>query len=102
MGLAGLKGYHLTDSWAHFKAEDGTVFSCKRLQHSKYPFEKIQGLVDGHEKGKGDITNDLPVALSEAVERASTLSIEIDSHPTVRLTFKPEGVEVYSQRSTGK
>jgi hypothetical protein len=102
MGMSGLKESALTDSWIHFRAEDGTVFSCKRLQDAKYPFEKLQGLVDSHEKGKEDISNDLPTTLSEAVELASVLSIEIDAHPTVRLTFKPDCIEVYSQRSSGK
>ncbi len=102
MGLKGLKDYALAEAWAHFKTEDGTTFSCKRLQHDKYPFEKIQSLVNKHKKGKDDITNDLPAKLAEVVDRASTLSLDIDSHPSVRLTFRKEFIEVYSQRSTGK
>ena len=101
-GIRGLKDYALTDAWAHFRAEDGLVFSCKRLAHDKFPFEKIEALVSAHEKAAGDMTSTLPKDLVPAVERAAALAMDIDSHDTVRLTFTPEYIEVYSQRSTGK
>jgi hypothetical protein len=100
--MDGLKQYCLTDSWIHFKAAGGVIFSCKRLQHAKYPYAKIQSIVEAYNKSKSDLGHELPLKLVDAVDRAATFSMEMEAHPTVRLTFKPEYIEVYSQRSTGK
>jgi len=100
--LNNIKQYAISDSWIHFKTEDETIFSCKRLAQDKYPFEKIRALIEKHGIEKGDIKNDLPVKLIEAVNRAAALSQNIESFDTIKLTFSNEGIEVFSQRPSGK
>lgn len=102
MGLGTLKEYSLTDSWVHFKSEDGSVFSCKKLADAQYPATKVHNVVAKNAKDEKDVCCTLPARLAEAVDRAATLSIDIDAHPAVRLTIKKEFIEVYGQRSTGK
>lgn len=100
--LNNLKKYCVSDSWIHFKSEEKIIFSCKRLAQEKYPFAKITALIESHKKEKGDIGNELPEKLMDAVRRASSLSQNIESFSTVRLTFSTDGIEVFSQRSSGK
>jgi hypothetical protein len=94
--------YHVSDSWVHFMTKDKTIFSCKRLVQDKYPFDKINELVDSHKKVKEDISNELPNKLIDAVNRAAALSTNIESFDTVKLTFTPEMIEVFAQRPSGK
>jgi len=100
--LSNIKKYCVSDSWVHFKTEDETVFSCKRLAQDKYPLDKIKKLVENHGKGKEDISNELPTKLMDAVNRAAALSQNIESFDTIKLTFNNEGIEVFSQRPSGK
>jgi hypothetical protein len=100
--IPGMTEYLVSDTWVHFKTEDGTIFSCRKLHHAQYPYKKLRGIIDNYAKTKEDISHQLPSGLVEAVDRAATFSMEIQDHPTVRLTFKKEYLEVYAQRSTGK
>lgn len=100
--LNNIKKYAVSDSWVHFKTEDETIFSCKRLAQDKYPFDKIKKLIESHEREKTDISNELPVKLMEAVNRAAALSQNIESFDTIKLTFSTESIEVFSQRPSGK
>jgi len=96
------KKYCISKSWGHFKTDSGDIFSCKRLAQANYPIDKINKLIDSHVKEKGDISNNLPHDLIDAVNRAAALSQNIESFNTVRLTFTTEGIEVFSQRPSGK
>lgn len=100
--LSNPKKYYVSDSWVHFITEDKTVFSCKRLVQDNYPFDKINTLVTTHAKEKGDIFNELPNKLIDAVNRAAALSTNIESFDTVKLTFNKDFIEVFSQRPSGK
>lgn len=102
MKLAKLAEYALSTSWAQFKTAEGTMFSCKRLQHDKFPFDKIQTLIANHAQQDGDVSTALPDKLLGAVERAAGLSMDIDSFDAVKLTVSKTNIEVHSQRSTGK
>lgn len=96
------KKYFISKSWVHFLTEDKDIFSCKRLAQDKYPVAKIQKLAESHAKEKGDISNTLPSGLIDAVNRAAALSQNIESFDTIKLTFSQEGIEVFSQRPSGK
>lgn len=102
MKLTDLTEYSLTDAWAHFRSEAGTVFSCKRLHDEKFPAVKLLSVIKDHEQSKEDITNELPAKLVDAIERASALAMDVDSYSAVRLTFSPQCLEIYSQRTSGK
>jgi hypothetical protein len=94
--------YYVSDSWVHFQTEDKTIFSIKRLNQENYPYSKIIEFVESHKKEKGDITNELPNKLIDAVNRAAALSQNIESFDTVKLTFTKDHIEVFSQRPSGK
>ena len=96
------KKYYISDSWVHFMTEDKSIFSCKRLAQDNYPFDKISALIESHAKEKGDISNELPNKLIDAVNRAAALSQNIESFDTVKLTFTKDDIEVFSQRPSGK
>ena len=100
--LDNIKKYSVSDSWVHFKTEDDTIFSCKRLAQDKYPYAKITSMIESHKKEKGDIENELPAKLMDAVRRASSLSQNIESFNTIKLTLDTDTIEVFSQRSSGK
>lgn len=100
--LDNVKNYYISDSWVHFITENKSIFSCKRLMQDTYPFDKIQNLLKTHGKEKGDLSNELPKTILDAIGRASALSQNVESYNTIRLTFMPDGVEVFSQRPSGK
>jgi len=99
--LSNIKKYFIGENWINFKTEDNSIFSCKKLS-GKYPFDKIQNLVTSHTKEKGDISNNIPDSLIGAINRAAALSSNIDSFDTIKLTFHKEGIEVFSERNSGK
>lgn len=94
--------YAVTKSWVSFRTKDGVIFSCKRLDEKKYPFSQIKNMVESHEKEKGDISNLLPKELNDAINRAASLSQNIETYETVTLTFSNDGIEIFSQRACGK
>jgi hypothetical protein len=96
------KKFSISESWVHFKTEEGSVFSCKRLAQDKYPITQIETLVEKHSYEKGDVSNTLPAALLDAVNRASAFSINLESFETVKLTFTNDGIDIYSKRTSGK
>lgn len=100
--LTNPKEYCISDSWVHFRTENKTIFSCKRLTDDKYPIDKMRDLVESHKKEKNDLSNKLPEALMDAVNRAAALSQNIDNFDTIRLTFNKDFIEVFSQRTSGK
>ncbi len=100
--LNNLKHINVSDSWVHFKTEDKTIFSCKRLNQENYPIKMILDLVERNQKEKTDISNKLPEGLMSAINRAAALSTNIESFDTIKLTFSNENIEVYSERTSGK
>jgi hypothetical protein len=100
--LNNVKKYYVSDSWVHFQTEDKTIFSCKRLAQDNYPYTKVIDFIESHKKEKGDVSNELPNKLIDAVNRAAALSQNIESFDTVKLTFTKDNIEVFSQRPSGK
>jgi hypothetical protein len=92
----------ISKSWVHFKTEAGAIFSCKQIAQANYPVDKIGTLLKVHKKEKGDLYNEFPTGLADAVNRAAALAGNIEGHDTIRLTFDKDGVEVFSQRTSGK
>lgn len=95
--------YALSDNWAHFRSAAGTMFSCKRLDDSEFPINMMKKLLtEFTDVREDDFHGVLPEGLTKAVERAATFSMAVESFNAVRLTFKPEGIEVFSKRAAGK
>ena len=102
MKIKGFNALQIQDSWVHFKTEDGTVFSIKTLNKDKFPFEKINQILETSNFSDDDLHANFPAELFNAIDRAGSFSIEISGHTSVRLTLSSEGIEVSSERTTGK
>jgi hypothetical protein len=98
-----LKKYSVCGSWVHFMGDDGVIFSCRKLEDNSYPFDKIKKLIlEDSLKKEEDVAGFLPKGLVGAIERAATLSKNMNSYSVVRLTFGKEGIDVFSERPTGR
>jgi hypothetical protein len=100
--ISGLTHYAIADSWANFKGEDGTVFSCKRKDDTGFPVKKINKIIEDNRKQDEDIENVLPKGLFTVADRVSTLSGEMDGLPAVQMTIKKDCIEFYAERYAGK
>jgi len=95
------KEYCLSKNWVHFRDVEGTVLSCRRLNDEKYPEQAIRNIVESHVKQEGDLGAELPTGFVESIKRASSLSIDIDSHKAIELTFAKDSLGISSRRISG-
>lgn len=96
--------YCVSGPWFHAKYKDGTMFSCKRKDHSQFPLiaveENIKAVVGVDDEFV--VHNRLPKALAEAVDRVSTMaSGETASSMLIRMTFKQDEVVLYATKHHG-
>ena len=95
-------GMQIQGAWAHFKSEDGTVFSTKTLQAETYPADKIKNIIDTSDVSKAILHTKFPADMFNAIDRAVSFSINISELSAVRLTISKEKIEVSSERNSGK
>ena len=101
--LKGFKQLQLQDNWVYFKTEDGTIFSIKTLNCEKYPFDKINKLLETTSNNLDDYLHaTFPKELFNAIDRAGSFSIDIQGHTSIRLVISQKNIEVSSERATGK
>jgi hypothetical protein len=100
--LENLSHYCVTESWVHFKSEDGTIFSCKKKDDSIYMEEQIKAWLDKCGKENIDGENVFPKGLLNVVDRVSTLAEELDGLPAIQMNIKKTYLEFFAQRSSGK
>lgn len=96
-----ITGMQVVDSWAHFRNEDGTIFSVKTLQADSYPFESLKKIMDATDISKSQLQAKFPKLLFDSIDRAISFGIEIDSHCAVKLAISKENIIVSSQRTSG-
>ena len=92
----------LNGTWVHFKTENGTIFSVKTLQIDNFPYDKINALIERSEPSENDFHNVLPAELFNAIDRAVSFGMEVDEHKVVRLVISKDGIEVSSEKISGK
>lgn len=100
--LKKLVSMQVQGTWAHFKAEDGTIFSIKTLQADSFPYDKLKNIVDTSDPAKAELHAKFPKDLFNAIDRAVSFSIDISEHSAVRLVISKEKIEVSAERSAGK
>ena len=86
----------------HFKTEDGSIFSVKTLDSSKFPIEKLKALMDTSKPKEDDLNATFPSELFEAIDRADAFAMDISDHSAIRLVLSSEKIEVSAERSSGK
>lgn len=89
-------------AWVHFKTEDDTMFSIKTLNADSYPADKLKNIIDTTNPDKAIIHAKFPKALFDAVNRATSFSMDILDCSAVRLSISKDKIEVSSERSSGK
>ena len=89
-------------TWVHFKTEEGTLFSAKTLFVDKYPFDKVKSLLSTSNPKDTDFHAKFPKELFNAIDRATSFSIDISEHSAVRLVLSKEKIVVSAERSSGK
>lgn len=92
----------LQGNWAHFKAEDGTMFSIKTLQAEAFPYDKLKNIVSTSDTSKSLLHHKFPKDLFNAIDRAVSFSIDISGHSAVRLVISKDKIEVSAERNAGK
>lgn len=92
----------LQGTWVHFKSSNGTIFSIKTLQVEKFPIDKILNLLNTANPKENDFHATFPVELFNAIDRATSFSIEISEHSAVRLNISKENIVVSAERTSGK
>lgn len=97
-----LVAMQLQGTWAHFKSENGTIFSIKTLQADTFPYSKIKNIIDTSDPKKAELHAKFPKDLFAAIDRAVSFSIDISEHSAVRLVISKEKIEVSAERSSGK
>ncbi len=84
----GVKEYGHDDSWVHFRGEDGTTFSCRRI-HETFP--DLDRLVKGLGKGA---SIPIPEELGEALSRAGVFAESDFAHDTLVTIKIKDGVMI--------
>lgn len=100
--LKKLVAMQLQGNWAHFKAEDGTMFSIKTLQAEGFPYDKLKNIVSTSNTSKSLLHHKFPKDLFNAIDRAVSFSIDISEHSAVRLVISKDKIEVSAERNAGK
>ncbi len=107
--IEGLEEYSVSESWTHFKSKNGTIFSCKRKDDSRYPEQKIEEIVKSRiaeihkkEKDEGDVEGSFPKEISNVVDRVSVLSSEVEGSSAIRMTIRKDELEFFAKKYAGK
>lgn len=97
-----MKEIQLQENWVHFKTEDGSIFSIKTLDASKFPMEKLMTLMNTTKPTEDDLNATFPEELFNAIDRAETFAMSINDHAAIRMILSPEKIEISSERQSGK
>ena len=100
--LHGLCAMQINGTWVHFKTTDGIIFSVKSLLTEKFPYEKINNVLNKSQAKEDDFHGVFPPELFNAIDRAVSFSMDISEHSVVQLTLSKEHIEVFSERISGK
>lgn len=100
--LKGLKEIQVQETWVHFKLENGTIFSIKTLNKDKFPFAKIKSVLDNSQPKEDSLHAKFPKELFSSIDRALSFSMDVSEHSVVRLILTKDGIDVSSERLSGK
>ena len=101
LNLKRVKKIQVNSRWVHLMTEDDSIFSVKPLQISRYPYDKIQSLLN-LDLDNMEVKGKFPSKLFEALDRAITFGIESDKGPVVRLNLSTDNIEVSSEKAVGR
>lgn len=101
VGFGGLVSVAVDAAWAHFKGEDGTVFSARTKDLSGFPKEKVLGLLQLHARKDGDPAGKLPEELLASLSRAEVFGQEVSGLNAVQLHINGTALTVKASKASG-
>jgi len=89
------KSYSKDSSWIHFKNDIGAIFSCKLVNAKYLKTDKLQN-VEG-------FSFDIPEAIQDAVEKASTFSgtFNADESERIKINITEDNFNIESKNDSG-
>lgn len=97
-------GYCVGTAWLHLRYADGTIFSAKRRDHSKYPCRQMAEYITALSDARVVVKGTLPSNISEAVSRVAILAsgAENKNAKLVQLTFNKSELGLYAEKTGGE
>ena len=83
----------LTESWIHFKNQQGLIFSCRRFEENYPNLDKVLAF-----KGHAIV---IPKGLAEASARAAVFAADKAGEPLLKVSLKDERVRITGEGLTG-
>lgn len=83
----------LTDSWIHFKNQQGLIYSCRRYME-EYPSLEPLLKVDGHKIV-------IPKGLAESTDRAAVFAADKEGDPLVKVSLRDGLIRIKGEGLTG-
>lgn len=98
------KTYANANPWAHFRFEDGTIYSANAKDWQTYPFGAVDSNVEAGLSAPVKVSGRLPKDISESVSRVAVLASSATGNTSslVRLTFTKDNLELFASKSTGE
>jgi len=93
--------YSVDDEWVYFFTEDKTIFSCRLQNQDGYPIAAFMQRKKAVKKEANDLSNVLPEALLETIDRISTLAQDFEGNDAIKLSFSKDKLNVSSSRTSG-
>jgi hypothetical protein len=94
--------YSVTESWIHFRNEEGVVFSAKRKEDEYYPTKKMLALRETVKVEENDIQCALPKDLDKVIDRVAVFSEDVNNFSAISITVSSKEMVLESHRVSGK
>jgi hypothetical protein len=86
----------VSDAWVHFKNEEGTLFSCKRNDDSKYPYEKMIEYKNSLKIKSEDFEGFFPDDFKNVIDKIGIMAEQVNGYNAIHLYFSRTGVTIKS------
>lgn len=93
--------YHIGESWAHFRFDDGTIFSCATKDFSTFPTQKFLNRMEAVALDDTCLTGKLPTSVSAAVDRVSIFAESKNGITPIGMELTREFLLLHSSKSGG-
>jgi len=91
----------LNKMWFQLKTSEGTVFSVRTLNLSKFPIDKLENVINKQESIEPDFVSEFTDDFYSAINRAASFSSEDDGHEIVCFNIFADCSVITSERMSG-
>ena len=96
--------YHAGASgeWAHFKMDDGTIFSARRKPADQFPANSVKETIKlVCSSTAPSIVGTLPEGVAGVVDRVAAMAASASGQTPIRLRLTREDLEVFAEKASG-